>query len=230
MDFVWKKYVRAGLRDQEIFDLHDYNDFHWDRHALFSNLRAEVLAGRYSPRKSIPVRVEKRFGVTRTLVIPSPEDAVILQCIVEELLPRALEKQPSKNAFFSRSRGFAGPEIAFNRDYIWFRRWVQFSKMRIDLSSMHEYICTTDIANYFDNIDYTHLRSMISVLDGVEEVTMDILFSVLDTISWRPDYLPPPGRSLPQVNFDAPRLLSHIYLYEIDRFFESGRQTPLSGG
>lgn len=29
MEKAWTKYVRAGLRSQEVVDLHDYNDFHW---------------------------------------------------------------------------------------------------------------------------------------------------------------------------------------------------------
>lgn len=217
---AWKVHVREGLRDQEVADLHDYNDFHWDKEALFANLHAEIMGGRYRPQRSLPVRVEKRLGVARTLVVPSPEDAIVLQCIVEHLLPLAIERQPSDHAFFSRSHGFNSPEIRYHKDYIWFRRWVKFSRIRLGFTSTHECIITTDIANYFDNIDYSHLRNILTSFDGVDEVTMDILFMVLDAISWRPDYLPPPGRSLPQVNFDAPRLLSHVYLYELDAFLK----------
>ncbi len=221
MEQVWKKYIRTGLRDQEITDLHDFNDFHWDRKALFSRLHNALSSGSYAPQKSVPVRVEKRFGVTRTLVLPSVEDCIVLQCIVEGMLPFALQKQPSRNSFFSRSHGFALPKFDFEKDYIWFRRWRVFSSIRMEFTSTHPYICVTDIANYFDNIDYSHLRNIISTLNGAGEVTLDILFTVLDKVSWRPDYLPPPGRSLPQVNFDAPRLLSHVYLYEVDAFLKS---------
>ncbi len=35
-----------------------------------------------------------------------------------------------------------------------------------------------------------------------------------------PDYLPFSGSGLPQVNFDAPRLLAHAFLFEIDRFLD----------
>lgn len=221
MDRVWKKYVRAGLRDQEIPDLHDHNDFHWRRNELFENLHSEIVTGRYTALQSTPVRVEKRLGVTRTVVLPTAADCVVLQCIVEHLLPLALARQPSPNSFFSRSHGFSKPEWKFEKDYIWFKRWAKFSKLRLSFTSTHSYICTTDIANYFDNIDYTHLRNIISTLDNTDEVTLDILFAILDKISWRPDYLPPPGVGLPQVNFDAPRLLSHVYLYEVDEFLKS---------
>lgn len=220
MDKAWKKYVRPGLRDQEVLDLHDYNDFHWDRKQIFTKLHTSLCSGRYIPQRSTPVSVEKKLGVTRTLVLPSPEDCIVLQCIVEDILPEALKKQPSSNSFFSRSHGFQDARFTFERDYIWFRRWAKFSSVRFEMISNHSYICVTDIANYFDNIDYSHLRNILSMLNNVEEVTLDILFSVLDRISWRPDYLPSPERSLPQVNFDAPRLLSHVYLYEVDAFLK----------
>lgn len=221
LEKAWSSYVRAGLRAQEISDLHDYNDFHWARDAIFENLLTAILSGQYVPSRSVPVQVEKRHGVNRTLVIPSASDALVLQCLVEYLLPKALSRQPSKNSFFSRSHGFAhGPELKFDKDYIWFSRWIQFSKLRFKVASTHSHVCVTDIANYFDNIDYTHLRNMISELDGVEEVVMDLLFTIIDSISWRPDYLPSPHRSLPQVDFDAPRLLSHIYLFEVDAFLK----------
>jgi len=147
---VWKRFVRAGLRDQEILDLHDYLDFHRSRISIFQSLVTEIAEGRYSPSKSLPVRVEKKYGVTRTVVIPAPEDAVVLQCIVEALYPAAREKQPSQNAFFSRSHGFRAPEVRFLPDYIWFRRWAQFSRIRVGIVSAHKYVCVTDIANYFD--------------------------------------------------------------------------------
>jgi len=206
METAWKTYVRPGLRSQEVLDLHDYNDFHWSRQQLFQNLFSDICAGRYAPLPSTPIRVEKKHGVTRTLVLPSPQDCVILQCIVESLLPNAIKKQPSANSFFSRSHDFSKPEFRFQKDYIWFKRWATFSKIRIEIISTHTHICTTDIANYFDNIDYAHLRNMISAIDGVDEVTLDVLFKVLDQISWRPAHESPHFRGTrksPNLRFSA---------------------------
>ncbi|TBR56360.1 hypothetical protein B4U84_30285, partial [Westiellopsis prolifica IICB1] len=45
----------------------------------------------------------KKFGVCRTVVTPSPEDSLILQCLVESLITKLLKNQPTSNAFFSRS-------------------------------------------------------------------------------------------------------------------------------
>ena len=220
MSKVWKEYVRPGLRDQEVLDLFDYNDFHWNQLSVFAHLSQAIIDGRYRPSRSMAARLEKKLGVCRTIVTPAPEDAVILQCIVESLLPTAIKAQPSSNAFFSRSHSALNVEFTFGRDYIWFKRWPAFFKRRLAISSTHEWVVTTDISTFFDNVHYSHLRNIISTLDGIEEVILDILFYVVDEISWRPDYLPSVGVGLPQVQFDAPRLLAHVYLYEIDDFLK----------
>ncbi len=217
---AWTKYVRKGLRDQEVLDLFDYNDFHWNRIERFEDLRRAVLDGRYKPGGSIPTKLEKNLGVCRTVVTPTPEDSVILQCIVESLLPSALKRQPSKNAFFSRSHQSTIGEFTFSKDYIWFKQWREFAKNRLEIASTHDWVVTTDVANFFDNIHYSHLRNIVSTFDSIEEVILDVLFNVLDNISWRPDYLPTSGIGIPQVQFDAPRLLAHIYLFEIDAFLK----------
>lgn len=216
----WKKYVRKGLRDQEVLDLFDYNDFHWNKEKRFEDLRSMILSGSYKPSTSIPTKLEKKYGVCRTTVTPSPEDCLVLQCIVESLISKLLSQQPSKNAFFSRSHQAPDASFKFAKDYIWFKQWRKFAKIRIEVASAHQWVATTDIANYFDNIQYEHLRNIISTYDGIEEVILDLLFAVLEYLCWRPDYLPSAKVGLPQVQFDAPRLLAHVYLYEIDDYLD----------
>ncbi len=43
---------------------------------------------------------------------------------------------------------------------------------------------------------------------------------MLEAFVWRPDYLPLSGYGLPQVYFDAPRLLGFAFLFEIDKFLD----------
>ena len=45
---------------------------------------------------------------------------------------------------------------------------------------------------------------------------MDILFKILEKISWLPDYLPYTGRGLPTTNLEGVRLLAHSFVFEID--------------
>jgi hypothetical protein len=220
MNRAWTKYVRAGFRRQEVFDLFDYNDFHWNRESRIDDLRRNIVSGRYQPRPSIPVKVEKKLGVCRTIVIPTPEDALVLQCIVESLLKQAIRRQPSRNTFFSRSHSNNVEKFEFDREYIWFKQWRRFANLRLQLGSVHQWVATTDIATFFDNINHVYLRNILSSFDGQHEVILDILLNLLDRLGWRPDYLPSPSVGLPQVQFDAPRLLAHIYLFEIDELMK----------
>jgi Reverse transcriptase (RNA-dependent DNA polymerase) len=51
---------------------------------------------------------------------------------------------------------------------------------------------------------------------NTNEVLVDILFRVIEEISWKPDYLPYTGKGLPTCNLEAIRLLAHSFLFEID--------------
>jgi hypothetical protein len=51
-------------------------------------------------------------------------------------------------------------------------------------------------------------------------VLLDFFFMMLEGLSWRPDYLPSSNRGLPQVKFDAPRLLAHAFLFEVDAYLK----------
>ena len=45
-----------------------------------------------------------------------------------------------------------------------------------------------------------------------------MLIFVLSGLLWQPDYSPRMEIGLPQMNLDAPRLLAHCFLYELDKF------------
>jgi hypothetical protein len=76
------------------------------------------------------------------------------------------------------------------------------------------------VANYYDNVDHQNLRKVLSSIFLCDEVILDFLFMMLQGLSWTPDYLPSSGRGLPQVDFDAPRLLAHAFLFEVDAFLK----------
>ena len=48
-----------------------------------------------------------------------------------------------------------------------------------------------------------------------------MLIYVLSDLLWQPDYTPRIEVGLPQINLDAPRLLAHCFLYELDSFLAS---------
>ncbi len=50
MESVWQKYVKNGMRGQNILDLHDYYDFHRNRKNIVKIIRKQILDGTYKPK------------------------------------------------------------------------------------------------------------------------------------------------------------------------------------
>ena len=222
MDKAWQNYVKTGMRNQALLDLHDYYDFHRHRKKLFSRIRDQILEGSYRPKAPLVIRQEKKYGVCRHLQIPTTEDAVVLQTIVENIAPFIEKAKPSNRAFYSRSHGKLKSEADLDESfpYAWWELWPEFQKRIYEFTNTFNYIVVTDISNYFDNICFKQLRNVLSSLGRFDEALLDFLFYMLESFVWRPDYLPLSGIGLPQINFDAPRLLSFAFIFEIDEYLK----------
>ena len=90
----------------------------------------------------------------------------------------------------------------------------------MDFTKDKQKLVVTDIANYYDSINFAQLRNFLASLGHFSEIYLDFIFFVLEELVWRPDYLPYSGKGLPQINLDTPRLLAHSFLFEIDEFLE----------
>ena len=199
---VWRDIVRNQLRNMDIKDLYDHYDFNYniEAHALY--IRSEILSGNYKVSKPFIYKLEKKYGICRHLVIPQPLDALVLQVLVESLSPDILKRQSSKNVFYSRDKHrIKLPHEAW-QDY-WLtlkQQWQELQKKIYKFNEDKELLIVTDLSNYNDN----------------SEVLIDLLFRIVEEISWRPDYLPYTNKGLPTSNLEAIRLLAHSFLYEID--------------
>ncbi len=222
MQRVWTQTVRTGLRRQAIHDLHDFLDVHRNLRSYIERLRTDIVGGRYRPRAPEVIRLEKRDGICRRILLPSPGDALILQTLVEVFQPLIKAKQPTENAYYSRSHD--GPTITDVDEtfgYPWWDLWPEFQKRIWKFSDLKPYTVVADIANYFDSIPLASLRNIIAGMGSLQESLLDFLFFMLEAFTWRPFYMPLSGVGLPQVDFDAPRLLAHAYLFDADRELHS---------
>lgn len=223
MESVWKDTVRRGLREQAILDLHDHLDFHRSLQEYVVALRQEILEGTYKPRRPLVVRTEKAWGIPRRLQQPAPEDALVLQTLVEEISSTIEAKQPSKSAYYSRSHALpkSVADVDESFPYVWWELWPAFQSRIYDFTRRFDYVVITDIANYYDSIPLVQLRNTLASFGDFRESLLDFLFYMLESFVWRPDYLPPSGVGLPQIDFDAPRLLAHAFLYEADSLLKN---------
>lgn len=220
MEYLWRNNVKSILRDQPFWDLHDYYDFNINLLHRIESIRESIFDGTYQPARPIRVKSEKKVGISRQLVILFPEDALVFESIGEYLFHLIIKSQPSQKAFFSRNQRQPKSIIDFdvNAGYPWWILWPEFQKQILEFAHNCKYTIVTDISNYYDCIDFNQLRNYLASLDQISEVLMDFLFFLLERFVWRPDYLPFPGRGLPQINLDAPRLVAHAFLFEIDSF------------
>jgi hypothetical protein len=214
---VWKNTVRTGLRGQAVEDLHDYLDVHRNLDPFLERLRALVTSGRYRPSPAEVVTLEKGDGISRRLLLPWPGDAILLQTLVEVIEPVIRAQQPTANAFYSRSH--TGPNVDRvdgSFAYPWWLLWPEFQQRIWRFAEESPYTVVTDVANYFDSIPLAGLRNALASMGTLEEPLLDFLFFMLEAFTWRPHYMPLSGVGLPQIDFDAPRLLAHAYLFVAD--------------
>jgi Reverse transcriptase (RNA-dependent DNA polymerase) len=214
---VWRKIVRNQLRTLDIKDLYDHYDFNYNIEDRATAIRNEILNGTY--RVSLPLiyRIEKKFGVCRHVIVPQPTDALVLQVLVEDVSGQIIAHQPSKNSFYSRDKHNVGkPHDAAEYGISFRDQWKKLQKEIYRFNDEKNLLVVTDLANYYDSISISELQKVFLGYVKTNEVLVDVLFRVIEEISWKPDYLPYTGKGLPTSNLEAIRLLAHSFLFEID--------------
>lgn len=160
--------------------------------------------------------------MSRQLVFLNPSDALVIEAVADFIFPHIKNAQPCNNAYFSRNqaqpKGPADVDETFG--YPWWILWPQFQSKILEFAQQRKCVVVTDVATYYDTIDFGRLRNFLSSLGHFSEVLLDFLFFMFERFVWRPDYLPFPGRGLPQINLDAPRLVAHAFLFEVDSLLQ----------
>lgn len=214
---VWQD-VRQHLRKQSLQDLHDYLDIHRNLTPFLQRVRKTVIGGAYRPAPAEIIRLEKRDGIFRRIPLPAPADVLLFQTLVQALEADLLLKQPTKNAYYSRSQKRKTIEdVDDSFSYEWWLLWPEFQQRIWEFAAAWDYVVVTDVANYYDTVPLDNLRNSVASLGAFNETVLDFLFFMLEQFTWRPHYIPLTGVGLPQINLEAPRLLAHIYLYPADK-------------
>jgi hypothetical protein len=218
LERAWKDKVRVAMRQQLLADGVENFDFHVFRSIECKKLSQLILNGDYVPQRPQRILVEKSKGLCRQLVIPSVQDAIILQCLSDALYDDIRNSAPTAKSFYQpQQQRFSSRKDGYGT----LGAWLNYQKGLFAFSKTRRFVAVTDIANYYDSISYAHLRNVISGLAGVEECVLDMLIFILSDLLWQPDYTPRIEIGLPQMNLDAPRLLAHCFLYELDAYLDS---------
>ncbi|MCV0371308.1 MULTISPECIES: RNA-directed DNA polymerase [Filomicrobium] len=209
--------MRDALRRQPIPDPVEHLDFHVHLGASCSAIEAEVCSASYLPRAPTRFLSEKSKGLCRQIVIPTVKDALIIQALSDALWAEIKKKAPSPNAYYAPGdQKFSTQHRGYEAEYGPTDPWLSFQKAIFGFAEQREFVVVTDIANYYDFISYDHLRNVLSSLSLTNESALDLLIYSLSFMLWQPDYMPKVSVGLPQMNLDAPRLLAHCFLFEVD--------------
>lgn len=151
-----------------------------------------------------------------------PVDLLALERLSRSVHYELKLKAPSKSAFFEPDQGNFRDRLRINPTmYGSFASWKRFQKEIFGFASENEYIVVTDIANFFDFINFRHLRNVISSLTKIRESNLDLLINILSKLSWTPDFMPRSDTGMPQIETTATRVLANAMLFELDRVCEA---------
>lgn len=212
-----RKQIRQDLKDDWFKDPLNFEDM------LQSNLaftiiqeNFEINHGDYQPMKRDVYNVPKPNFTLRYALETSIEDRLIYHGLVFELVQK-IDKMIPWFIFSHRK----DPHI--DSDRYMFRRgipaWKDFTETVKASINEGDYLLSTDLVNYFENIDLNILKSQINDLVPELEITakeksyvrgtIETLFTFLNCWSYRD------GRGLPQ-NRDASSFLANVYMLPID--------------
>jgi hypothetical protein len=84
---ILRSTVRNQLHGLDIKDLYDHYDFNFNIEDRIQAIKASILDGSYVVSTPLIYPTEKKYGICRHMVIPQPDDALILQCLIEQISP-----------------------------------------------------------------------------------------------------------------------------------------------
>ncbi len=221
LEVEWKKRVRYQIRKQLIFDAIEYRDYNDELKEMLETTRRQVLHGSYEVKPVKRYLAEKSRGLCRQMTLIHPQDLLVLERLSRTVHFELKSKAPSKAAFFEPDDGhFAKGFQQIDFKYGSYESWKRFQKEVFGFAHENKYIVVTDVANFYDFINFQHLRNIISSLAEIRESILDLLIHVLNKMTWTPDFMPLTQIGMPQIETSATRVLANALLYEVDRVCE----------
>ncbi len=204
-----------------IFDPIEYRDFKEGIDSYIDQIIYELTRGEYKVKLCRRYLAEKSRGLCRQMTLIHPLDLLVLERLSRSLHYELKSKCPSKSAFFepddgSFVKGFHQPDFQYGS----YASWRRFQKAVFGFSDENNYIIVTDVANFYDFINFQHLRNIISGLADVRESILDLLIHILNRMTWTPDFMPLSQIGMPQIETSATRVLANAMLFEVDKVCE----------
>ena len=215
---AWRKKIGYQLRKQIIVDFVEFKDLDQDIGRVAHDICHQISLAQFRPAKPKYYLEEKSRGLCRQMTLAQPIDLLVLQCLSQSLNKDIRAQQPTDRSFFEPgAHKFAGNLLFSYDDYGSVASWKRFQEAIFEFSKERNYIVIADVANFYDFINFRHLRNIIASLCTVQESTLDFLLHILNEIAWTPDFMPRTEVGLPQMEIEAPRVLANAMLFELDK-------------
>lgn len=232
---IWKKRVRAGLRTIRLgeFELdHDPLEclaFDWELDKVASDLALSIRNGTYRAQSGTAVRGAKSIGLTRPLASLDPRDLLVYIALVQ-FVENDLLAHSQPWVRFGRSQT-SKPETGTSAESGWFRMWLTRQGQIWVITSSHEWIVESDIANFFGSLSIDRVCEHVLNDSRADAELVGLMRHMLGAFAPMSRYQRSAAGGLPQENFDGSRVIAHTMLGPLDEEFKvEGRPIGTAGG
>lgn len=206
----------SKFRSKNVRDPIDHLDFELNLDNELLDLKNRIDRGDYHPKRPLIHYSPKKNGISRPTVSLHIEDSIVYRFCVESIDKELIAITRQKNI---RGGVMASPvSKPEDGEYYekWFEDWLAHNKAVKDALERHEYIATSDISSYFDNIDVEVLIDMLREVVKDKRNLISLLSLFLHGIKLRYTYATRLNTGLVQDDSDSSRILAYFYLHPHD--------------
>lgn len=243
LEKAWR-YAKNDIRDNFVFDIINHEDIKYNIKTVISNLSNQIKSDLYFPAPLLRIDVPKNEFTVRPGTVISPIDLIVLYALAQQIAPQINsllsnsayayrlnpKSEKSGEALFTqvdipkgeennpeyKDEGPDDVDDAEDFPYNWFANWKIFHSMSLEASREYEFIASTDITAFFENISLSLLREMLMRNLPLEKSFIaERLIRLFEFWDWKAQGNLPQAIGLPQGN-DVSSFLSNLYLKELD--------------
>ena len=223
---TWRA-VKKNYQEQLVREPFDLLAYEVQLESNLKKLEYLVQTDKYRPKLPLIIRAAKRDGMTRALSFLDITDTIIIKTITDKL-QSSLHKDFPSCVGFSRSqqKAFRSDEEDYDT---WIQAWLRHQGFVNDLLQYKgcDYVVKSDVSNFFPSLSHHSLRHLVLQRTSAEEKLVNLLFFIIEYMSWRPGYCINREVGIPQEDHDSSRILAHTYMVHTDNYFaeeiEEGR-------
>ena len=208
LELAWRRL--KGDRPERVFINHPYlvDWIELDIQTWLASLQEQLRVG-FIPNQASLCLVPKPGSLLRPALVLEPEDEVVYNVLLGRMYPAIWEAighlQEEPNVAYQLTGSVDSPAWIRTGFLIW-QQWRLRSVSRLTPDVTH--VVETDIAGFYDNLDYTRLAQNLRAV-GVEGPEFALLSECLNRWTF------PRNRGVPQ-GYSASDILAKLYMASID--------------